>query len=257
MLNRLTLCLALLFSITPFTFANGQTSSDTTSLPREWERKDTLVNGVKKEAVFFSGQWWIVTESDPPLKRATPPSEETTSYGPLAPTVTTADSLQQVELNAAVVSSSPLEIAHESRTADLRFYGTKALSGYDYGKNFWAGGGGIGLGINVKNHWRLGFDCVVRSSPNSRGSTAFPISLAHSPSIGKKLSASFGGYAGPTASSNPNDKFVAGLTTKIGFYIPNNSPNELPGAFEFFAEPYFESGGRFGLKIGVAKVQSH
>lgn len=175
------------------------------------------------------------------LGPATPEPKVTTEVKPIA-----VDTPAQVQVRG-------LELVLRSmraKTADIRFFGAKALNSSE-------GGGGISLGVHVRNTWRIGGDFSWLSPSGGKGFGSFTVSVTHSRHIGKQWSASVAGYAGPTFSSQDGDKPVVGLSSNVCLYIPNSLPNEQHGALGFFVEPFFQSRGMIGVRLGFMRAQPH
>ena len=142
----------------------------------------------------------------------------------------------------------------KNKTADIRFFAVKTTSGYD--PHTW--GGGLGLGVHLFDNWRLGGDLswISGSGQNKRYWTCV-MSATRTQSVGRRWSMSLSGYAGPSFSSMEGDKPVAGISGNISFFRPSTLSGDQHGAFGIYAEPYYESGGRFGLRIGFTRLQPH
>ena len=181
-----------------------------------------------------------------------------TIFGPLTPVTVTsvprpADSVaSKPGVDTIQLTGSALvRRCHESRTADIRFFGIQPISGYS------RGGAGFGLGATLLHRWRIGGDLYWVAPYGGKGSGAFVASVTYLKRIGGSWSAAFAGYAGPSFSSREGDNPLAGLSGNLCFYVPNELSAGQYGALVFFIEPFYESEGRIGLRLGFGRMQPH
>ncbi|MFH1236433.1 MAG: hypothetical protein V1685_05890 [Parcubacteria group bacterium] len=145
---------------------------------------------------------------------------------------------------------------HESRTADIRFFAIQAISGRNYDAKPW-GSGGFGLGVTLLHKLRVGGDLYWTTVSGRKRIGTFVVSVTHLRHIGKSWSASIADYAGPSFSSRESDNPLTGLSGNLSLYKPNELSQGQYGALVFFVEPFYESEGRVGLRLGFGRMQPH